>query len=49
MVAGVCTRASFRGIVAEQGWIMVEIIRREDAKNVRKERMEVVCMMILIC
>lgn len=43
-VVGVCTRASFRGIVAEIGWIMVEIMRRVEAKNTR-----VVCMVLKCC
>lgn len=37
-VAGVCTRASFRGMVAEDGWItvaMMMMIKREEAKIVK--------------
>ncbi|MFS7912993.1 hypothetical protein Hanom_Chr02g00136431 [Helianthus anomalus] len=46
-VAGVCKRASLRGIVAAHGWNMVEMRRREEAKNV-KDKMGIVCMVLLL-
>lgn len=46
-MAGVCTRASFRGIVAEHGWNKAEMMRTEEAKNVRVEMEEE--YMVLYC